>query len=114
MLHAAPGQVLDLALAKVTRTPIAEENVPGPTVKEMKRQREAMLKLKGKLQAAIASPRSPRRKPPAIEPVYDDVFVEGARLIDALAGVSPEGLKGEATLSEDVWTSEVRTRGRLP
>ena len=86
-----------------------------PTVKELKKRKEAMVALKARVQSSIASSNSRnKRKPPSLQPIYDDVFARGSQQIEALAGTSPDGLDGDAHLSDDIWTSEVRTRGRLP
>ncbi|WP_437976135.1 hypothetical protein WMF11_01195 [Sorangium sp. So ce295] len=117
MLHAAPGQTLDFTIAKNARSPVsssADANTREPTAKELKRRKADMLKLKEKLRAATAAPGPRQRKPPAIQPIYDEVFFKGARQIDELAGVSADGLSGEAALSDEIWTSEARRRGQLP
>lgn len=41
-----------------------------------------------------SSSRSPTRKPPALKPIYDDVFINGAHQVEALAGPSPDGING--------------------
>jgi hypothetical protein len=118
MLHAAPNQFLDFSIIKAASTPVAHEpdeaEAREPTAKELKRRKETMLKLKEKVQSSLSAPKSGMRKPPAIKPIYDDVFVNGARQMDALAGPSPDGLAGEAALSDDIWISEGRKSGRLP
>jgi hypothetical protein len=117
MLHAAPNQLLDFSTAKASVAAVADEsdeNDKDPTIKEQRRRREAMIKLKDRFQAALSSSTSGKRKAPVLKPIYDDVFVNGARQVEALAGPSPDGISGDATLSEDIWTSEGRKRGRLP
>ncbi|WP_437333525.1 hypothetical protein [Sorangium sp. So ce394] len=117
MLNAAPGQWLDFAIAKQIRDPIAasaDASARELTAKELKRRKEDMLKLKEKLRVASANQGPRKRKPPAIQPIYDDVFFQGVRQIEELAGPSPDGLSGDAVLSDEVWTSEARKRGQLP
>lgn len=117
MLHAAPGQMLDFTIAKSVREPTpASPDVSSsePTAKELKRRRTEMLKLKEKVRAAVGADVPRKRKPPALQPIYDDIFFTGAQQIDELAGVSPDGLSGDATISDEIWTSEARKRGQLP
>lgn len=118
MLHAAPGQMLDFAVAKrEIRTATDASGAPErePTAKELKKRKEARLKLKGRFRAAtMLSPSGGQLKKPSLEPIYDDIFRVGAEQIEALAGTSPDGLSGDANLSDDIWTSEIRKRGRLP
>jgi hypothetical protein len=100
MLHAAPGQTLDFAVAKVE---VVSTDEPGdavkPTARELKRREEAMTKLKSKFQASIASSDARgKRKPPTLKPIYDEIFLNGSRQVDALAGASPED--ADRTLSQ--------------
>ena len=44
------------------------------------------------------------------EPRYDEVFEEGIRYLDELAGRSPEGLGGTLEFSNSIWKSPSRTR----
>lgn len=113
MLHAAPNQFFDFAIAqKPSKQP--EAPTSAPTVKEIKRRREAVLKISDRLHAAVSSPGASKRKPPELKPIYDDIFFGGARQIDALAGSSPSGISGDAELADSICASEVRKRGRLP
>jgi hypothetical protein len=118
MLRAAPGQDLDFGIAPdATDSSMADERneTAKPTDKELKRRKESMLKLKAKFQAAVSSASAQSaRKPSALKPIYDDVYVDGARQIEELAGASPGGLEASASISDGVWTSEVRRRGGLP
>lgn len=118
MLHAAPGQVLDFTIVKKASDDAdtaSSEPEKELTTKERKKRREAMLKLKSKFSAAAMLSASGRKlKRPTLEPIYDEIFRAGAEQIEALAGASPEGISGDAHLSDDIWTSEIRKRGRLP
>lgn len=117
MLHAAPNQTLVFSFAKSNEP--AADSAPEAlskthTTKDLKRRKEAMRDVREKFKAAVAAPLARGRKPPVIKPIYDDLFADGSREIEALAGSPPDGLAGNAAISDDVWTSEVRTRGRLP
>ena len=112
MLHAAPGECLDFALAckepvetTILKMPLRMESLSN---KKRKRFQERM----GDLRARHAERRAKRSetiitgtKP---SPRYDDVFSDGVAWLDSLAG--PEFLKGEQIVkfTPEVWKSEAR------
>ena len=116
MLSAKPGQVLDFRPAVAPDT-----SAPDPTdvrnttsfSKSRKKARSALIKTaRSELARRLARP--PSRVPPHPLPRYDEVFAEGTRLLDQLAGEPPQSSVGELTFNESIWKSDQRCEPDVP
>jgi hypothetical protein len=62
--------------------------------------------------AKVGKARKEKKKKPKIKftppPPYDDIYFEGLKKLDALAGEEIKSLKGVASFSEDLWKTRAR------
>ena len=69
-----------------------------------------MKNLKEQIQTKLAEKRLKKEKSsPPIPPRYDDVFFEGVKWLDSLAGEPVQPEEGEITFSNSIWKSPART-----
>ena len=113
MRNAAPQERLDFS-PQIQEPPVPCTLSPF-TPKQKKRLNEVMNGLRAKAaarrEALKKSPPIPSTQPP---PRYDEVFFNGLKWLDSLAGEPlPEG-ELEATFSDDIWKSQARTTDELP
>jgi hypothetical protein len=114
MLESAPGEVLSFKME------ILEEEEP-PQVSKVtevaafyrlssKTKRKTDMKaLKERIQAKLAEKRLKREQTPLAKPPrYDDVFFEGVKWLDSLAGEPVQEQEGEVSFSNDIWKSPAR------
>jgi hypothetical protein len=109
MLTAAPGEYLNfsgLPEGKGEET-VSEEAKAPLTAKQKKKRTQAAEDLKRRFLARVA-PKDTTRKAPDEVPPYDDVFLEGLKWLDLLAGDPVSPMKGEGTFSPDIWKSKAR------
>jgi hypothetical protein len=116
MLHAAPNEPLDFAVAEAPERP---ESKAAPraarSTKERKQQRATILELRERVQAKLRERAAVRKMvPPEPPPRYDDVFLEGQAWLDALAGAPIEPSEGTVTFSDDIWKSRGRRDPGIP
>lgn len=108
MLRAAPNERLvfeDVPEVKVLE-PEAEQTKP--SVKARRARRERMERLRDEVRRRLDDKRSRRATPAGPAPRYDDVFFEGFRWLDGLAGESMRAVDLEVSFSDDVWKSASR------
>ena len=109
MLHAAPGEYLDLALVTKQPEPAGPRSREPMRPKAKKRRAEAIRKAKARLaekhralkeqEAATNKQESPR---------YDEMYFQGLEWLDSLAGQElPES--GEIEFDNSIWKSPART-----
>lgn len=110
MLSSAPNEILDFSLA--IEESLKERQKPQPlrmetlSAKKQKKFQEKMRAIREKSQNN--GPRRVRLVRPSNSPRYDDVYDQGIKWLDSLAG--PELSTGEkiAEFSDDVWKSSTR------
>ncbi len=115
MLGAAPGETLSF------KGETAEEEQPKvagqvsdvvelyQTLSKTKRK-AAMRNLKAQIQAKLAEKRLKKEKSrPPTPPRYDEVFFEGVKWLESLAGEPVQPEEGEITFSNSIWKSPART-----
>ncbi|WP_108124563.1 hypothetical protein [Saccharospirillum mangrovi] len=115
MLNAAPKELLDFSYA-------AESYFPPVQQKPNKELEKKNSKKNAKAHASIAALREkrahksfePKLVPPIIEAKYDEVFDEGMRWLDSLAGDEFTDKTLEAKFSDEIWKSDTRRDGELP
>jgi hypothetical protein len=115
MLRAAPGSYLSFAdLRQESFTisePVADRREM--TAKEKKRYEERAREAKKRIAASLAAKRAVRAgRQLALAPRYDEVFARGVQWLDSLAGEQSGELEGEASFTDDVWTSDARGERR--
>ena len=117
MLRAAPGDALDFRLAGTMVAefgPIPAEAPKSPlSTKEKKRRKEALASLRSKIQEQLRAPKGREMVAPHA-PRYDEVFLEGQRWLDTLAGEPVRSCEGELEFSEAIWKSSFRSDPGVP
>lgn len=122
MLHAAPGEILHFIRGEeggsFSENDDLEPSDPQKvklTVKA-KRQRKATIeKLKETVKDRLEDKISFRRRRPKFTPPrYDEVYFEGQKWLDSLAGESINPEDGVLEVSEGVWKSPFRTKDEIP
>jgi hypothetical protein len=111
MLHAAPGETLDLRPQAVIEQ--IADSVLAPLGKRQQRLRsEALGSLRTRLQDRLRSGRETASAVPA--PRYDDVFETGTKWLDSLAGEAIPLSRGDITIDDSLWRSDQRTDRDVP
>ena len=115
MLEAAPGEFLPFKMETLEEECQPEILSKVSDVVELyqtpskKKRKSDMKTLKEQIQAKLAEKKLQRgqiklSKPPR----YDDVFFEGVKWLDSLAGDPVQEQEGEISFSEDIWKSPAR------
>jgi hypothetical protein len=115
MLRAAPQEILSFAdLEPYSRPPDAPNStLCEPTAKQKKQYEARAREAKQRIAESLAAKRSRRTATAAVPPPrYDDVFAEGVKWLDSLAGAGSGDVEGEGTFTDDVWTSAARGERR--
>lgn len=118
MLRAAPGEYL----AFEGETPAVEEAgkvsaAPGGAKlswKQRKAKEAKIAAVRKQVRERLAERVSRRREPVSPQPRYDEVFFEGLRWLDELAGSPVKPTEAEAVFSDDIWKSGTRGGRDLP
>lgn len=116
MLQAAPQDVLDFSAAIEETEESPEKNIPqetSRTIREQKKRKEKFLELKKRLHNRLdrelhtskLTPRPPR---------YDDIYIEGVKRLDELAGEPLKQMECTAIFPDDVWKSKARFDPDVP
>jgi hypothetical protein len=75
-----------------------------------KKRKADMKTLKEQIQLRLAEKKLKKQQTiPSRPPRYDEVFFEGVRWLDSLAGEPVEPQEGEITFSKTIWKSPART-----
>lgn len=120
MLRAAPGEDLDFYAVTVGAGPypdgVAEPQPEGASLsrKAEKRRSVAVEELRGRIRARLRERLSQRRQPPVPAPRYDEVFAEGQRQLDEIAGNPVPDGELEGRFADDIWHSRGRAETELP
>ena len=115
MCHVAPGELIDFSLSVEPTKQTSSASAPKKkTARQRKKQKEALALLRKKNKARLDAKRIKRELAPASKPIVcDDVFQEGLKWLDSLAGVSIEETKLDATFPDSVWKSPTRNLNDL-
>jgi len=120
MLRAAPGEVLDFSTAAESgqedgadaRTrPQPEQRL---SAQEQERRKAALERLRSRVREAIRARREEKKVAPIPPPQYDEVFFEGLRWLDNLAGEPIEPEAGELIFADTVWKDPSRSDPGIP
>lgn len=109
MIHAAPGEILDFTKALVEKRSSAENQPLKMQSLSNKQAKKFRDKMSG-LRAAFHEKKGHvKLVPPATTPRYDEVFEEGVKWLDGLAGEKFEDKDLVAEFSSEVWKSSSRS-----
>ncbi|SRR6266545_830464 len=138
MLRAAPGEALTFTPSRLEGPAAEPPPEPAPSTLEMRQasmspkvgkampatqwspgrvereRRRALAELRERVRARLAERLARRRAPVSPPPRYDEVFIEGTRQLDQLAGPRPPEGEAEAVFSDDIWKSPTRGGRDLP
>jgi len=106
MLTAAPGETLDFTPPDHIRT--KDERVPAKVSPDDKAKRKEALRSIGERLKAKVKSKEGKRRLRSTPPRYDEVFFEGVKWLDSLAGKPVEPVKGTVHFSSDIWKSKAR------
>lgn len=112
MLSAAPGECLSFR-----PYPEYEEDAieTQPSTKTQRLSKTARKRFKEKIEAMLSEKLAKKRKPSVYTPPrYDQVFFEGQKWLDEIAGKPIESQEGQLSFSEAVWKSPSRTDSDVP
>ncbi len=115
MLEAAPGEFLSFKIKTFEEEAYPEILNKVSDVVELyqtpskKKRKSDMKNLKEKIQAKLAEKKLQKQQIVVSKlPRYDEVFFEGVRWLDSLAGEPIQEQEGEISFSEDIWKSPAR------
>lgn len=107
MLRAAPGEHLSFEPISEDQKDIRETQ---PSSKGQRLSNTAKRRLKEKIEARISEKLAKKKRPSAYTPPrYDQVFFEGQKWLDEIAGESIESQEGQVSFSREIWKSPSRT-----
>ena len=110
MLTAAPEETLDFRPPDHIKTKYEQAPSPLPSKAssdDKAKRKEALRSIRERLKAKVKS-KEGRRILRSTPPRYDEVFFEGVKWLDSLAGKPIEPVKGTARFSSDIWKSKAR------
>jgi hypothetical protein len=120
MRCAAPNEHLSFVAVKETpatyeiKKEVIDETTPTLSTKGKKIRKERLELLKEKINKKLQERRLQRTVSPIPAPRYDQVFFDGQKWLDELAGPPIESSKGELSISDSVWKSEARCDPDVP
>tara|TARA_Y100000114_G_C11620108_1_gene259267 strand:- start:149 stop:691 length:543 start_codon:yes stop_codon:yes gene_type:complete len=109
MIHAAPNEHLDFSLACEQMDGESDSpklRIESLSNKKQKKFKEKMSTLREEFQKRKAN--KPKLVSPVEEPRHDDVFIEGVKWLESLAGDDFSSKKLTVKFSPDVWKSKTR------
>lgn len=115
MRNAAPNERLDFSSSARQDLPDVAEEVRPLTVKQKKKLREGMGRLRAKLAAKKAADmKRQASRPPEPEPLHDDVYFAGLEWLDSLAGEKIPAGEMKAVFTDAIWKSPARIDDDFP
>lgn len=119
MLRAKPGDLLDFSIPDYLKKENKEYsdaigNISDElSIKQIKKKKQAIDALKIEFRKKLENK---KRKAKLLfsPPPYDDIYFEGMRTLDSLAGEEIKTLKGIVRFSDDIWKSKARFDPDVP
>lgn len=119
MLQAKPSEMLDFSVPdymkakKVEPSAVAEPEPRKLSARETKKKKQALKALKKEFKQKLENKKKKRRIR-CDSPPYDDVYFEGLKTLDSLAGGEISTLEGTIKFSDDIWKSKARFDPDVP
>jgi len=118
MLQASPGETLDFTphISNVQESEQAQKEDTSPiplTTRQLKKRKEKLSAIRKSLKERLDKKKKQVRFIPT-PPRYDDVFFEGVKYLDSLAGEPIEPLEGTLIIADSVWKSKARFDPDVP
>ncbi len=117
MLNAKPGEALNFNLPdylrKKKRYGEQDNENEQLTVRQQKKRTESIRVVKSEFRKRL---KAKRRKPKIrlAPPPYDDIYFEGLKTLDSLAGKEISDISGVVSFSDDIWKSKARFDPDVP
>ncbi|MBW1692462.1 MAG: hypothetical protein JRJ70_17335 [Deltaproteobacteria bacterium] len=112
MLKAAPGENLSFKFSREYEEDTKETQTSTKPQRLSKTERK---RLKEKMEAMLSEKLAKKKKPFAYTPPrYDQVFFEGQKWLDEIAGEPIESQQGQLSFSKEIWKSPSRTESDVP
>lgn len=111
MLRAKPGDFLDFSIPDYIKNEKTEYSADNNSEKLSARQKKMKKKATNELKQKIREKLKNKKSKPKLlfnPPPYDDIYFEGVKVLDSLAGEEIKTLTGIAGFSDDIWTSKAR------
>ncbi|HUT71926.1 MAG TPA: hypothetical protein VMW89_14755 [Desulfatiglandales bacterium] len=107
MLRAAPGEQLSFEPYPEDEEDTREIRA---STKDQRLSKTARSRLKEKMEAMLSKKLAKKKKPSVYTaPRYDQVFFEGQKWLDEIAGEPIESQEGQLSFSKEIWKSPSRT-----
>lgn len=118
MLRAKPGEMLDFTLPDHVKKKVARpaiENIISAklSVRQKKKKKHAIESLRKKFREKLENKKR-TLKIRSAPPPYDDIFYEGLKTLDSLAGEDIKSMEGTVRFSDDIWKSKARFDPDVP
>lgn len=118
ILRAKPGDLLDFSIPDYLNEnkgnyDVIENSSDELSVKQKKKRREALEALKKKFRKKLEDKKG-KPKLRFNPPPYDDIYFEGLKTLDDLAGEEIKTSKGVVRFSDDIWKSKARFDPDVP
>jgi hypothetical protein len=129
MLRAAPGEPLEFARASdKSENEVSEEGAAseheivrsgegvraGTALKSKTREKRELEALRERVRVRLKKAKEHKGTTTAPPPRYDEIFFEGVKWLDDLAGADTEASRGEAVFSSNIWKSRGRRDPGVP
>ncbi len=120
MLRAKPGEYLDFKPPCFYDSDGNLEAAPQPnakrlTAKQQKKRKAALEALRSKVRKKLEEKKKKPKLARSFEaPIYDDIYFEGLKALDACAGESIIETHGTLTFSDGIWKSKARFDPDVP
>lgn len=111
MLNAKPGDLLRFVVRE-SAAPRSLSEIRGKKRALTKKQLKRIEAAKAEVSRRLAGNASPPETGEFVEPRYDEVFEEGTKWLDSLAGSSPEAGQVEVQFDDSVWLGGPRSDER--
>ncbi len=112
MLRAAPGEHLSFKSSAEYEEDTKETQ---SSIKVQRLSKTAKKRLKEKIEVMLSEKLAEKKKPSVYTPPrYDQVFFEGQKWLDELAGEPIESQQGQLSFSKEIWKLPSRTESDVP
>ena len=113
MLNAAPGDILSFSpqnssAQKTDMEAAGQKQSNAHSYKEEKRRKKKLQDLRERVQKALHKMGTKKLVSPSPKPRYDEMFFEGQKWLEDIAGAEIKPCEGELLFSEKIWLSPAR------
>ncbi len=119
ILNAKPGELLNFVppdyMKKIKKQDCEQNNddTKALSVRQQKKKKQALQLLRSEFRKKLEA----KKQKPKIRfapPPYDDIYFDGLKVLDSLAGKGIKQTEGVASFSDDIWKSKARFDPEIP